>query len=117
LPFGTDAADNLFAMHRLAIGFLALLAACTQTVADEAVSVCEPLCRCAEVPLPAVQTECTTGCIAQFERTPFGAACSACVVAHANRCTTLITDCDPVCTQAVPLQSYGASYEPGIEDR
>lgn len=104
-------------MHRLAIGFLALLAACTQTVADEAISVCEPLCRCADVPLPAEQRECTATCIAQFERTPLGAACAACVVEHANRCTTLITDCDPVCRQAVPLQSYEVPYESGIEDR
>ena len=114
---GASTADNLFAMHRLAIGFLALLAACTQTVADEAISVCAPLCRCIDVPLPDVQRECTATCTTQFEQGPLGAACATCIVGHANRCTTLITDCDPVCRQPMPLQSYGVSNEPGIEDR
>ncbi len=94
-------------MRRLAIGFLALFAACTQTVADEAISVCEPLCRCIDVPLPAEQRTCSASCVTQFERTPLSEACVDCVIAHANRCTTLTDDCNPVCMQAVPLPAFG----------
>ena len=104
-------------MHRLAIGFLVLLAACTQTLADEALSVCAPLCRCIDVPLPSEQRACTAGCITQFERTPLDEGCTACLTAHTNRCTTLLDDCRSVCGQATPLQSYGERHEFGIEDR
>jgi len=94
-------------MRRLAIGLLALLAACVQTPADEAISVCGPLCHCADVPLPAEQRTCTATCITQFERNPLDEVCIDCVIAHANRCTTLTEDCSPVCIQTVPLGAYG----------
>jgi hypothetical protein len=94
-------------MHRLVLGWMVFLAACTQTVADDALSVCAPLCRCADVPLPGEQRDCVTSCTAQFEAHPLGDACVACVAGHASRCTTLIDDCTPSCTQATPLQSYG----------
>ena len=104
---GAFAFDNFFAMHRLAIGLMALLAACTQTVADEAISACAPLCRCTDVPLPAEQRTCTATCTKQFEQNPPSDACVTCVVEHANRCTTLMDDCNPVCVQAGPLPGYG----------
>ena len=94
-------------MHRLVIGWTALLVACTQTLADEAISVCQPLCVCTDSPLPAEQHDCTAGCTAQFEMHPLGDACVTCVVEHGNRCTTLIDECSAICTQATPLQSYG----------
>lgn len=104
-------------MHRIAIGLMVLLAACTQTLADEAISVCQPLCACTDVPLPAEQRECTATCTTQFERNPLDNACVACIIEHAKRCTALLDECDPVCRQAVPLQAYEDHYEPGIEDR
>jgi len=94
-------------MHRLVFGLVALLAACTQTVVDEAISVCQPLCRCTDSPLPAQQDECTATCVTQFERSPLGEACVACVIEHANRCTTLDDDCRVICRQITPPQSYG----------
>ena len=112
---GARAFDNFFSMHRFAIGLLAVLAACTETPADKAITVCEPLCRCVEA-LPAAQHECTASCITQFERDPLPQACVACVIEHADRCTTLLDDCDSPCTVFTPLQSYGARNELGIED-
>ena len=93
-------------MHRLAIAWMLLLVACTQTVADDAVRACEPLCQCAEAPLPGVQRDCTSTCIVQFERGPLPESCTACIADHAGRCTTLFEDCDPLCRQATPLSSY-----------
>ena len=92
-------------MRRLAIAVLAL-AACTQSIAEDAFSVCHPLCRCTDSPLPGEQDSCTAGCMTQFARNPLGAACVACVVEHATRCATLLDDCSPVCTQPEPLESY-----------
>jgi hypothetical protein len=85
-------------MHRLVIG-VALAAGCTQTVTDDAISVCQPLCRCSDVPLPGEQRECTSQCTARFEMHPLGEACVSCVVGHADRCTGLVEDCVPICTQ------------------
>lgn len=92
-------------MHRLAIAWLLLLVACTQTVADDAVRACEPLCQCA-APLPGARRDCTTTCITQFERSPLPEPCTACIAEHLDRCTTLIADCDPFCLQATPLAAY-----------
>jgi hypothetical protein len=93
-------------MRRLAIGWMVLLAACTQTVADDALSVCQPLCSCTDIPLPGEQRECVADCTLQFEAHPLGDACIACVVDHASRCTGLVDDCQPICTQATPLRGY-----------
>ena len=93
-------------MHRLAIAWTLMLVACAQTVADNAVRACEPLCQCAQVPLPGVQRDCTTACITQFERSPLSEACTACIADHADRCTTLLEDCNSFCLQATPLLSY-----------
>ena len=104
-------------MHRFVIGLMLVLAACTETVTDEAVSVCQPLCRCFDTPLPSAQRECSATCVTQYEQRPLSEACVACVSAHANHCTNLIADCTSACMQATPLQSYGVRNEPGIEDR
>jgi hypothetical protein len=96
-------------MHRFAFGLVALLAACTQTILDEAISVCDPLCRCIDSPLPTQRRECTASCTTQFEQDPLGEQCVACVIEHANRCTTLIDDCGPVCVQVTPLPAYGTT--------
>ncbi|HEX7843216.1 MAG TPA: hypothetical protein VF469_37350 [Kofleriaceae bacterium] len=94
-------------MHRLAIAaWTLLLVACTQTVADDAVRACEPLCQCADAPLPGVQRDCNTTCVMQFERTPLPESCTACIASHADRCTTLISDCSPFCAQVTPLAAY-----------
>ena len=85
----------------------ALLAACTQTPADEAISICEPLCHCTAVPLPSAQRACTTTCVTEFETNPLSVPCIDCVIAHENRCTTLMNDCNPICSQGAPLPAYG----------
>jgi hypothetical protein len=102
-------------MRHLAIAVLAL-AACTQSIAEDAFSVCRPLCRCTESPLPGEQDSCTAGCMMQFARNPLGDACIACVVEHATRCTTLLEDCTPVCTQPEPLESYAEGPAPQDRD-
>jgi hypothetical protein len=96
-------------MHRLAIVWMVVLVACTQTVADDALRACDPLCGCTQT-LPTAQRNCTTGCLAAFEMEPLTEVCTACIVDHRDRCATLLDDCIPQCTQAVPLRSYvGAS--------
>jgi hypothetical protein len=96
-------------MHRLLIGLAALLAACTPSLADEALDVCAPLCRCTDDPLPGEQRECTAACTTQFIAHPLGEACVACVVEHAARCPSLIDDCGPICTQATPAPTQGTT--------
>jgi len=98
--------DNSAAMHRFAIGWVILFAACTPTAVDDAISVCQPLCRCTET-LPGAQRDCAASCTLQFERDPLDDTCVACVVEHADRCSTLIDDCRLSCLQATPLPSYG----------
>jgi len=94
-------------MYRLALGLAALLAACTQTPAEQALDVCTPLCRCTDNPLPGEQRDCTAACTEQFVAHPLGDACIACVVEHSARCPSLLDDCGPVCTQATPLPADG----------
>ena len=103
-------------MRRLAIAVLALLAACAQSISEDAFCVCHELCRCTDSPLPGAQQSCTAGCMTQFARNPLGDTCIACVVEHVDRCATLLEDCGPVCTQPVPLESYAEGLAPGIED-
>jgi hypothetical protein len=105
----------MFAMHRLAMGLFVVLAACAQSLGDDAFSVCHPLCRCAFV-LPGERRSCTDSCMTQFARNPLSETCIACVVEHADRCPTLIDDCVPVCTQAVPLDCCPEGDAPRIED-
>jgi len=89
-------------MPRLALGLAALLAGCAQTIPDDAVSVCTPLCRCGDSPLPGEQRDCVASCTAQFEMHPLGAACVECVVGHATACAQLADDCNTACLQALP---------------
>ena len=103
-------------MRRLAIAVLAMLAACTQSISEDAFSVCHPLCRCTDSRLPGAQHSCTARCTTQFTRNPLGDTCIACVVEHADRCATLLDDCGAVCTQPEPLESYTEGLAPGIED-
>lgn len=102
-------------MRRLAIAVLTLLAACTQSIAEDAFIVCHPLCRCTESPLPGGQQSCTADCAIRFARSPLGDSCIACVVEHADRCATLLDDCTPVCTQPEPLASYAEGFAPRNE--
>ena len=75
-------------MQRLVIAWVVVLAACAQTVADDAVRTCQPLCVCSESPLPSVRRACNAACTAQFERTPLPEVCIECIVEHADRCAT-----------------------------
>jgi hypothetical protein len=98
-------------MHRLVIVWVVVLVACAQTVADDALRACAPLCGCAE-PLPAAQQDCTGQCITEFERSPLTEACIVCIDQHRDRCATLLGDCTSLCTQAVPLRSYVSAASP-----
>jgi hypothetical protein len=110
------AGSTIPAMHRLAIVWMVALVACAQTVADNAVRTCQPLCGCAVSPLPAAQRDCTAECTMNFEMTPLAEPCIECVVEHADRCTTLFDDCRSSCNQTVPLTSYvDAAPPPGID--
>ena len=99
-------------MHRLAIGWIILLGllglpgACTPTVTDDAISVCQPLCHCTDSPLPSAQRACAASCIMEFEQRPLGEACVTCVIDHADRCPSLLDDCSLACRQNMPLPSY-----------
>lgn len=99
-------------MPRLAIVWVIVLAACAQTVADNALRTCDPLCGCVEA-LPTAQQECTSTCVIAFERSPLNEACIACIVDHRDRCATLFDDCTPLCAQAVPLRSYVSASPSG----
>lgn len=102
-------------MGRFAIGLVVLLAACTDTLGDEALSVCLPLCRCADAPLPGEQRDCTSACVTAFENNPPAQACSACVIAHADRCTSLIDDCTLACRRVVGRSFLEDAIASGIE--
>jgi hypothetical protein len=104
-------------MHRLAIVSMVALVACAQTVADDAVRTCQPLCECAVSPLPAAQRDCTAGCATEFEMDPLAEICIQCIVEHANRCTTLFDDCRSFCSEPVPLTSYVSGAPPAGIDR
>jgi hypothetical protein len=109
--------STIFAMHRCAIGLLILLAACTVTQADEALSICQPLCRCVDVPLPSEQRTCSDACVTQLENAPLRDTCVTCVLEHTNRCPALINDCIPLCFEITPTQFHGARDELGIEEQ
>lgn len=98
-------------MHRLVIVWVVALVACAQTVADDALRACAPLCGCME-PLPAAQQDCTGQCITEFERSPLTEACIVCIDQHRDRCATLLDDCTSRCSQAVPLRSYVSAASP-----
>ena len=94
-------------MQRFVFGVVALLVGCTASVRDEAFSFCAPFCECIEIPLPSAQRSCNSSCRLAFQRTPLSEDCTLCVIDHADRCTTLIEDCNPVCSQTVPLELIG----------
>jgi hypothetical protein len=98
-------------MHRLAIIWVVGLVACTQTVVDNALRACDPLCGCAET-LPSAQQACTADCITAFERSPLREACIVCISDHRDRCATLFDDCVSLCSQEVPLRSYVSAASP-----
>ena len=105
-------------MYRIAIG-LVFVAACTQSLADDAQRFCAPFCHCSAGQLPDQQRACTSQCAAEFQSDPLGELCVACVVEtakHADRCPTLVDDCTPFCTEAQSLQSYGSTAMSRIED-
>ena len=101
-------------MPRLAIVWVIVVAGCAQTVEDNALRTCDPLCGCAEA-LPSLQQACTTGCVTAFERSPLNEACIVCIVDHRDRCATLFDDCASLCSQAVPLGSYVSASPSGID--
>lgn len=90
-------------MHRLAIGLAACvwLVACTTSPADNAARFCQPACQCFEAPLPSLQRDCNAACVEEFVRDPLPELCVACVEEHADRCATLVDDCDADCSVAI----------------
>lgn len=101
-------------MYRLALG-LVFVAACAQSLVDDAQTFCTQACRCLDSPLPAQQAECNSQCVADFEDAPLDALCVQCVTAHAQHCSTLVDDCGPFCNSATALQSLGSTVMSRIE--
>ena len=83
----------------------ACLAACAPSPEDQALDLCQPLCRCNDVPLPSEQAACNASCERRFAMHPSSDACIDCVVEHTDRCPTLAQDCTPLCTQPMTARA------------
>lgn len=62
---------------------------------------CTTLCRCATT-LPNDREECVSECIGDIG--PVSDPCAECVSLHANECTTVFADCNPICFPARPQE-------------
>lgn len=81
----------------LAVGLL-FAAACDASPMEIARLVCSTICNCREPsPLPSQQEECISECSNDNDILVLPEACVACIQSNANSCSTLISDCDPVC--------------------
>jgi hypothetical protein len=83
-------------------GLLALVAnfaACDSTPIERASASCTVICGCMLPPVPSTQEACVEDCVGDFIN--FGASiseeCTACISGHAEQCSTLELDCEPIC--------------------
>ncbi|HVK83213.1 MAG TPA: hypothetical protein VM513_03850 [Kofleriaceae bacterium] len=89
-------------MRRIARGLLIaglFAAGCDvpQEASDQA--TCTTLCQCL-VSLPSARAECEAGCLANLAPVP--EVCELCVLDHADRCESMITDCSAACQSTTP---------------
>jgi hypothetical protein len=83
-------------MGKVALGvLLSCLLGCetSQEARDDA--ACTIVCRCFASPLPSMQEQCIAECI--MDIAPVDDRCKSCIDEHANACSTLEADCDPLC--------------------
>jgi hypothetical protein len=88
-------------------GLLALaasVAACDSSPVERASASCTVICSCMLPPVPSQQQECVDECVGDFIN--FGGdiseQCTACISGHAEQCSTLEFDCEPICEQTNP---------------
>jgi hypothetical protein len=94
----------MFAMSRvwLAIALAISVAACDAPPDAEARLLCTTVCRCIEAPLPSIQDQCVEQCVRSGDIDNASQVCSECIFTHADRCGSLIADCDPLCDRPRP---------------
>jgi len=89
-------------MRSMIVVCLVVAAGCDVAQQDVDHITCTDLCRCIGG-LPSSQMKCEAGCTAQLAPVPD--ACAQCVAETTSSCTTMISDCIPLCTpQPTPLQ-------------
>ncbi len=90
-------------MRCLLLVCLVAAAGCEVTQSDTDFLTCTDLCRCIGG-LPSSQTSCEASC--EIQLAPVDDACAQCVANTTNSCTTMISDCIPLCT-AQPMPREG----------
>ncbi len=74
-------------------------ATCEHSAQDRVVSICETFCHCMSPPTDLAQEQCNTTCIgdASGAGVQITDACTSCITAHADRCGTVMQDCEQIC--------------------
>jgi hypothetical protein len=105
------------------LALCAALAACDAGREEQVSAACTTFCRCEAPPVPTIQEECVAECVADLVPAPIPEACLSCITAHANRCSTIEIDCEPVCDvdepdppidepDPIPVDAFVADPEP-----
>jgi hypothetical protein len=63
-------------------------------------ATCASLCQCL-VSLPSALEECEASCRANLAPVP--EVCELCVLDHADRCESMLTDCSAACQSPMPM--------------
>jgi len=80
------------------------LAACDIPPEVQAELACTTLCTCFGGTLPGPQREaCVQECVADSNLGSVPQDCFECIQAHANACSTLEEDCEPLCATPQPV--------------
>ena len=79
---------------------VAWLAGCEIPAEVKAEMACTTVCTCFAMPFD--RDDCITECVADSDFGELPDDCFECVQAHANSCSTLASECEPICEQARP---------------
>jgi hypothetical protein len=79
---------------------VALLGACDIPADVKSQIACTTLCTCFVGPIGS--NDCVDECIADGEFAQIPDDCFECIQTHANQCSTLESDCEPLCEQRPP---------------
>ncbi|HET9483867.1 MAG TPA: hypothetical protein VFO79_07910 [Xanthomonadales bacterium] len=82
------------------IWLVAWLVGCDIPPEVKAEMTCTTVCACFGRPID--QQECVDDCIAQGNFRVIPEDCFECIQAHANSCSTLEADCEPLCERTPP---------------
>src|SRR5262245_41155672 len=80
----------------LIVGAIAL-GACDPSPEAQAQLLCTTLFECLATPLPGTQRDCVQECLSDDDITNVPQVCAECVFTHADRCASLLNDCNSVC--------------------